>query len=56
LATGTGEYEFAGSVLGDAKPTRSIDLWTIASPLRELTSAAPARSGSRLIRQEFFHD
>src|SRR5580658_9554089 len=45
---------FAGSVLGDAKPTTSIDLWAIVAPLRELTSAAPARSGSRLIRWEFF--
>src|SRR5580658_7983357 len=45
---------FAGSVLGDAKPTTSIDLWAIVAPLRELTSAAPARSGSRLLRWEFF--
>jgi hypothetical protein len=47
---GAGEIEFAGSVLGDAKPTTSIDLWAIVAPLRELTSVTPARSGFRLIR------
>src|SRR6202162_5084960 len=53
-STGSGKIEYARSVLGDAQATTSINLWAIASPLRELTAAAPARSGSRLVRQDYF--
>jgi MATE family multidrug resistance protein len=44
----------ARSVVGDAQAKSSINLWAIASPLRELPAAAPARSGSRLIRRDYF--